>query len=111
MTVKWFYSFACRHRKHRDLFFSQCYLQGTLAVKKDLAIFSNEAGPHAPLIQVEVHSADYPGLQAQMTEFLTKVNMPVDRAYFDVAGPVIDGQVKTANSPSSMSPRHPKSRS
>lgn len=67
--------------------------------KTDLAIFSNEAGPHAPLVQAEVHSADYPSLQALVTEFLTKVNMPVDRACFDVAGPVIAGQVKTTNLP------------
>jgi hypothetical protein len=32
--------------------------------KTDLAIFSNEAGPLAPLVQAEVHSADYPSLQA-----------------------------------------------
>ena len=32
--------------------------------KTDLAIFSNEAGPHAPLVQAEVHSAEYPSLQA-----------------------------------------------
>jgi glucokinase len=62
--------------------------------KTDLAIFSNEAGPHAPLVQEEVRSADYPSLQALAREFLTKVNMPVDRACFDVAGPVIAGRVK-----------------
>src|SRR5215813_13381321 len=67
--------------------------------KTDLAIFSNEAGPHAPLVQAEVHSADYASLQALVREFLTKVNMPVDRACFDVAGPVIDGRAKTTNLP------------
>jgi glucokinase len=67
--------------------------------KTDLAIFSNEAGPHAPLVQAEVHSADYPSLQALVTEFLTKAPMPVDRACFDVAGPVIEGRAKTTNLP------------
>jgi glucokinase len=67
--------------------------------KTDLAIFSDEAGPHAPLFQAEVHSADYPSLQALVAEFLTKAPMPVDRACFDVAGPVIDGRVKTTNLP------------
>jgi glucokinase len=67
--------------------------------KTDLGIFSNEAGPHAPLFQAEVHSADYPSLQALAQEFLTKANMSVDRACFDVAGPVIDGRVKTTNLP------------
>src|SRR5215475_10359307 len=67
--------------------------------KTDLAIFSNEAGPHEPLVQAEVHSADYPSLQAMAQEFLTKANIPVDRACFDVAGPVIDGRVKITNLP------------
>jgi glucokinase len=67
--------------------------------KTDLAIFSNEAGPHAPLAQSEVHSADYPSLQALAREFLTKVGLPVDRACFAVAGPVINGRAKTTNLP------------
>ena len=67
--------------------------------KTDLAIYSREAGPHAPLAQTTVHSADYPSLQAMVTEFLTRVNMSVDVASFDVAGPVINGHVKTTNLP------------
>ena len=67
--------------------------------KTDLAIFSVEGGPHAPLAQTQVHSADYPSLQALVTEFLKKVKMPVERACFDVAGPVIDGRVKITNLP------------
>ena len=35
--------------------------------KTDLAIFSREAGPHSPLAQTRVHSADYPSLQAMVT--------------------------------------------
>src|SRR5246127_1504070 len=34
-----------------------------------------------------------------VTEFLAKVNMSVDVASFDVAGPVINGHVKTTNLP------------
>ena len=67
--------------------------------KTDLAIFSSEAGPHAPLAQERVHSADYPSLQAMAKEFLAKANKPVDRACFAVAGPVIGGRVKTTNLP------------
>jgi len=70
--------------------------------KTDLAIYSNEAGPHSPLAETEVHSADYPSLQAIVTEFLFKAKIPVDRACFDVAGPVIEGHVKTTNLPWSM---------
>jgi glucokinase len=67
--------------------------------KTDLGIFSRDAGPHAPLVRAEVRSADYPSLQALVTEFLTKTEMPIERACFDVAGPVIDGRVKTTNLP------------
>jgi len=67
--------------------------------KTDLAIFSVEGGPHSPLSQAEMRSADYPSLQALVTEFLQRVNTPVDRACFDVAGPVIEGRVKITNLP------------
>ena len=67
--------------------------------KTDLAILSSEAGPHAPLARAEVRSADYPSLQALAREFLTKAPMPVDRACFAVAGPVIEGRAKTTNLP------------
>jgi glucokinase len=67
--------------------------------KTDLAIYSSESGPHAPLAQTEVHSADYSSLQAIVTEFLAQVKMSVDVASFDIAGPVIDGHVKTTNLP------------
>ena len=67
--------------------------------KTDLAIFSNEAGPHSPLEQTKIHSADYPSLQTMVKEFLAKAKRPVDRACFAVAGPVINGRVKTTNLP------------
>lgn len=67
--------------------------------KTDLAIYSTESGPHAPLAQIEVHSSDYPSLQAMVAEFLANTKMSVDVASFDVAGPVIDGHVKTTNLP------------
>jgi glucokinase len=67
--------------------------------KTDLAIYSRESGPHTPLAQTEVHSADYPSLQAMVTEFLGQVKTSVDVASFDVAGPVINGHAKTTNLP------------
>ncbi len=67
--------------------------------KTDLAIYSIESGPHAPLAQAEFHSADYHSLQAMVSEFLAQVKLPVAYASFDVAGPVIDGHVKTTNLP------------
>jgi len=67
--------------------------------KTDLAIYSRESGPHTPLAQTQVHSPDYPSLQAMVKEFLAQVKMSVDVASFDVAGPVINGHVKTTNLP------------
>ena len=67
--------------------------------KTELALFSGEAGPHAPLAQTKVHSASYPSLQAIVAEFTDKVRQPIDRACFAVAGPVIGGRVKTTNLP------------
>jgi glucokinase len=67
--------------------------------KTDLAIFSAEAGPHSPLAQSRVRSADYPSLQAIVKEFLAGTKKPVDRACFAIAGPVIGGRVKATNLP------------
>ncbi len=67
--------------------------------KTDLAIYSIESGPHAPVAQAQFHSADYHSLQAMVSEFLAQVKVPVAYASFDVAGPVIDGHVKTTNLP------------
>jgi glucokinase len=67
--------------------------------KTDLAIYSTDSGPHTPLAETERHSADYPSLQAMVAEFLGQVKMSVDVASFDVAGPVINGHVKTTNLP------------
>ncbi|HYO83104.1 MAG TPA: glucokinase [Bryobacteraceae bacterium] len=67
--------------------------------KTDVGVFSQECGPHVPLIQAQVRSADYPSLQALVTEFLRGTQVTVDRACFDVAGPVINGRVKITNLP------------
>ena len=63
--------------------------------KTDLAIYSAESGPRAPLAQTEVHSADYASLQAIVAEFLGTVDISVEVGSFAVAGPVIAGHVKT----------------
>ncbi len=54
--------------------------------KTDLAVFSEAAGPRAPLASATFHSADYPSLEAMALGFLTGVRLPVTRACFDVAG-------------------------
>jgi glucokinase len=67
--------------------------------KTDLAIYSAESGPHAPLVEKEFRSADFSSLQAIVAEFLGQIKMSVDVGSFDVAGPVINGRVKTTNLP------------
>jgi glucokinase len=67
--------------------------------KTDLAIYSPESGPHVPLAETEVHSAEYPSLQAMVRDFLGQAKISVDVASFDVAGPVIDGRAKVTNLP------------
>jgi glucokinase len=70
--------------------------------KTDLAIFTTEKGPHAPLAQAQYHSADFPSLQAMVRKFFEVTNIPVRFGSFDVAGPVVDGRVKTTNLPWTM---------
>jgi glucokinase len=67
--------------------------------KTQLGVFSSQAGPQSPLVQAKVHSADYTSLQVIVKEFLERVKKPIDRACFAIAGPVINGHVKTTNLP------------
>src|SRR5260370_10521541 len=67
--------------------------------KTAVGIFSEEAGPHTPLAETEVHSGDYPSLEAIAREFLAKTGLKIDRACFGVAGPVLGGRAKITNLP------------
>ncbi len=67
--------------------------------KTNLALFSREAGPRAPVAQDTFQSQGYPSLEALVQEFLSQVRLPVDRASFGVAGPVVAGKAKLTNLP------------
>jgi len=67
--------------------------------KTELAIYSSGSMPSSPLAHKKFHSADYPSLQAIVTQFLADVRMQIDRATFGVAGPVIAGSVVATNLP------------
>lgn len=67
--------------------------------KTNLAVFSPEAGPRAPLAEARFPSADYSSLEALVREFLSQVNLKVERASFGVAGPVVAGQATITNLP------------
>ena len=52
--------------------------------KTDLAVFSPESGPRAPLVEATFPSADYPSLEAIVYEFLGRVDQAVEGAAFGV---------------------------
>ena len=67
--------------------------------KTNLAVFSPEDGPRAPLAEATFPSADYPSLEALVHEFLSQVSLPVERASFGVAGPVVASRATITNLP------------
>jgi glucokinase len=70
--------------------------------KTILAIFSPDSGPKMPLAEATFPSDDYPSLQAIAREFLSRVAYKVEYGSFGVAGPVVNGHVKTTNLPWEM---------
>ena len=67
--------------------------------KTSLAVYVPEKGPREPLAQATFPSAAYPSLDAMVQEFLSQVDLTVDRATFGVAGPVVAGRAKITNLP------------
>lgn len=71
--------------------------------KTNLAIFSPESGPRAPLVEATLPSGRYPSLEALVSDFLAQVELKPDRASFGVAGPVVAGRATITNLPWVMS--------
>jgi glucokinase len=67
--------------------------------KTDLAVFSSTAGLHNPLANKTFASADYPNLEAIITQFLSEININIDQGCFGVAGPVVADEVNITNLP------------
>jgi len=67
--------------------------------KTVLAVFPHGVQPRKPLAEMTFPSARYDSLGDIVKEFLDTVNLPVDRACFGVAGPVIAGRAKITNLP------------
>lgn len=70
--------------------------------KTNLAIYPPDQGPRIPLVEATFPSDEYPSLQAIAQEFLSRTHYEVKWASFGVAGPVVDGHVKTTNLPWEM---------
>jgi glucokinase len=71
--------------------------------KTAVAVFSAEAGAHAPLAEATFPSGRYGRLEAIIHEFLADITFPIDRACFGVAGPVVAGTAQVTNLPWLMS--------
>ena len=67
--------------------------------KTALGIYSPETGIGSPLAQATFSSANYAGLEAIVTEFLSKLDFKVEKAIFGVAGPVAGGKAIITNLP------------
>jgi glucokinase len=74
--------------------------------KTMLAIFALREGPRAALIEETFPSAQYLSLEAVVREFLARTDLPVDRACFGVAGPVLGGRATVTNLPWEMEEAH-----
>jgi glucokinase len=70
--------------------------------KTNLAIYSAETGARKPLAEATFPSTLYPSMEALVRTFLSQTKLPVDRASFGVAGPVVAGQATVTNLPWNM---------
>jgi glucokinase len=76
------------------------FLAGDIGgTKTNLVVLSPKAEPRAPLAKATFPSARYPSLEALVREFLSQVDLKVERASFGVAGPVVAGRVAVTNLP------------
>lgn len=67
--------------------------------KTNLALFSVAGEKLDPQVKKSFPSQKYSGLEPVLEEFLAGAKAEIDRACFGVAGPVVDGRVKTPNLP------------
>ncbi|MGD9890221.1 MAG: glucokinase [Dehalococcoidia bacterium] len=67
------------------------------ATKTSLALIAPDRGAHAPVREVTLSSNRYPSLEALVLEFLHDAGVPVERACFGVAGPVVAGRAQLTN--------------
>jgi glucokinase len=77
------------------------FLAGDIgATKTRLGVFSSDKGLRNPFFKAEFSSAQYPNLEAVVSEFLHRVHQPLLRAaVFGVAGPIAGDQAEITNLP------------
>lgn len=64
-----------------------------------LALFSPEAGPHAPMFEQSFVSGAYASLDVIVRRFYAEHSVPLTAACFGVAGPVMEGRAEITNLP------------
>jgi len=74
--------------------------------KTNLAIYPSEPPLGEPVAEKTFQSAHYQNLESLVREFLSKVDLEVDRAAFGIAGPVVSGRVTTTNLPWEVDGEH-----
>ena len=67
--------------------------------KTHLALFTLQGEKLQAEIKKTFPSKQYPGLEPVIEEFIADQQVSISRACFGIAGPVVDGQVKTPNLP------------
>ena len=67
--------------------------------KTNLAVYSPDVGPRAPVKEATFPSGRYASLEELARDFLTQVDLAVERASFGVAGPVVRGRARITNLP------------
>jgi glucokinase len=67
--------------------------------KTHLAVFAHDKGPRQAVADAVFPSGHYPNLETIVQEFLSQVNLPIERAVFGVAGPVVGAQATITNLP------------
>jgi glucokinase len=67
-----------------------------------LGLYEPGRGARQPVVETEFHSADYPGLEVMVRDFLKQVGQTATYACFDVAGPVIRGRSHLTHLPWSL---------
>ena len=65
--------------------------------KTHLALFSRQGEKLKSELKRTFPSKQYPGLEPVVEEFLAGQQVSISRACFGIAGPVLDGEVKTPN--------------
>ena len=74
--------------------------------KTNLAIYPSEPPLGEPVAEKTFPSAHYQNLESLVREFLSEVDLEVDRAAFGIAGPVVSGRVTTTNLPWEVDGEH-----